>query len=220
MYLPPLQNLSWYPIDVSTFSTWSDASWPGWVVGRACSTRVRQKFRGAARRGHDVVGRVLARVGGWSDAGPPSRGGWVVGRDGYLKYRVHVGKQTGPGRVYICMFPLSLTASWGLAAAPLLLLQRWRRISLRHRACTAFDFYAACAGRVLAGKFQLLHAQWCSFSLAIRSPIHVRTAKIHRACFPCSDISVRTYFDGVSFIISHFPSLRPRASNHALCNGP
>ena len=76
--------------------TWSDASWPGWVVGRACSTRVRQKFRGAARRGHDVVGRVLARVGGWSDAGPPSRGGWVVGRDGYLKYRVHLGPGQRP----------------------------------------------------------------------------------------------------------------------------
>ena len=37
-------------------------------------------------------------MGGWSDAEPPSRGGWVVGRDGYLKYRVHLGKRTGPGR--------------------------------------------------------------------------------------------------------------------------
>ena len=35
-------------------------------------------------------------MGGWSDAEPPSRGGWVVGRDGYLKYRVHLGKRTGP----------------------------------------------------------------------------------------------------------------------------
>ena len=33
-------------------------------------------------------------LGGWSDAGPPSRGGWVVGRDGCLKYRVHLGKHT------------------------------------------------------------------------------------------------------------------------------
>ena len=47
-------------------------------------------------RGHDVVGRVLAKVGGWSDAEPPSRGGWVVGRDGYLTYRVHLGKRTQP----------------------------------------------------------------------------------------------------------------------------
>jgi len=73
----------------------------GWVVGRVCSKHVRQKNRGAARRG--VVGRVLSRVGGrtrvqhacsskksrrcaprggrtrlglvggWSDAGAPSR---------------------------------------------------------------------------------------------------------------------------------------------------
>ena len=37
-------------------------------------------------------GWVVGRVGGWSDAGPPSRGGWVVGRDGDSYQRVHLGK--------------------------------------------------------------------------------------------------------------------------------
>ena len=41
-------------------------------------------------------GWVVGRVGGWSDAGPPSRGGWVVGRDGDSYQRVHVGKHTQP----------------------------------------------------------------------------------------------------------------------------
>ena len=54
-------------------------------------------------RGHDVVGRVLAKVGGWSDAEPPSRGGWVVGRDGYLTYRVHLGKRSGPSSHALCV---------------------------------------------------------------------------------------------------------------------
>ena len=35
-------------------------------------------------------------VGRWSDAESPDQGGWVVGRNGYPKVRVHVGKRTQP----------------------------------------------------------------------------------------------------------------------------
>ena len=35
--------------------------------------------------------------------GAAQRGRWVVGRDGYLKYRVHLGKWTGPSE-YVCMY--------------------------------------------------------------------------------------------------------------------
>ena len=68
-------------------------------TGYRPTARIFVKNFGALRaRGHNVVGRVLARVGGWSDAGPPIRGGWVVGRDGYLKYRDLVHLHLGKGR--------------------------------------------------------------------------------------------------------------------------
>ena len=43
-----------------------------------------------------VVRRTPCEVGRWSDAESPDQGGWVVGRNGYPKVRVHVGKRTQP----------------------------------------------------------------------------------------------------------------------------
>ena len=68
-----------------------------WIESESLLSKYLGHVR-AARRGHDVVGRVrvLARVGGWSDAGPPSRGGRTG--DGYLKHQVHASTwANGPG---------------------------------------------------------------------------------------------------------------------------
>ena len=61
-----------------------------------------------------VVGRELAKVGGWSDAGTPGSRWWVVGQDGTGTSGPQAASAGGPARRVSLCARRSLFASFGI----------------------------------------------------------------------------------------------------------